>query len=88
MILTLVIFLVTTAVVHGDPCQDYVALDEPLRSTGALWTVTGHDPPLCDDGLETKWYRFVSPAGGVIPTTCSLLNQTSCSTLGPVWMNG
>eukprot|EP00058_Branchiostoma_floridae_P012007 XP_002597495.1 hypothetical protein BRAFLDRAFT_80499 [Branchiostoma floridae] len=77
---------VFTAVALGDPCQTYQALDEPLRSVGALWTVT--DTALCDSSLETKWYRFVSPAGGVIPTNCSVLRANSCSTLGPIWMKG
>ncbi|XP_019618496.1 PREDICTED: uncharacterized protein LOC109465581 [Branchiostoma belcheri] len=78
--------LFLTALTFGDPCQTYEALDEPLRSVGALWAAP--DPSLCDSGLQTNWYRFVSPAGGVIPTNCSLLSRTSCSTLGPVWMKG
>ncbi|CAH1259096.1 VWDE [Branchiostoma lanceolatum] len=73
------------AVVYGDPCTDYEALDEPNRSTGSLMAVGN---VRCDSGLRTQWYRFVSPAGGEIPTNCSLLAPTSCSTIGPVWMKG
>ncbi|CAH1259106.1 VWDE [Branchiostoma lanceolatum] len=72
------------SVVYGDPCTDYEAVDEPTRSTGSLIAGTVR----CDSGLRTQWYRFVSPAGGEIPTDCSLLGTTSCSTLGPVWMKG
>ncbi|XP_019618497.1 PREDICTED: LOW QUALITY PROTEIN: von Willebrand factor D and EGF domain-containing protein-like [Branchiostoma belcheri] len=85
MIPTLVILLLSSAVVNGDPCDEYEALDEPSRSTGSL--ATGGNVR-CDSGLRTQWYRFVSPAGGEIPTDCSLLGPRSCSTLGPVWMKG
>ncbi|XP_066275460.1 von Willebrand factor D and EGF domain-containing protein-like [Branchiostoma lanceolatum] len=74
-----------TPVVYGDPCTDYEALDEPNRSTGSLMSAGN---VRCDSGLRTQWYRFVSPAGGEIPTNCSLLDPTSCSTIGPVWMKG
>ncbi|KAI8483490.1 hypothetical protein Bbelb_388220 [Branchiostoma belcheri] len=86
LILALVIGLRCTAVALGDPCTDYVALDEPSRSTGMEATPGG--PFRCDSGLRTQWYRFVSPAGGEIPTDCSLLAPSSCSTTGPVWMKG
>ncbi|XP_078671205.1 von Willebrand factor D and EGF domain-containing protein-like isoform X1 [Branchiostoma floridae x Branchiostoma belcheri] len=75
-----------TPVALGDPCTDYVALDEPSRSAGVEATPGG--PFRCDSGLRTQWYRFVSPAGGEIPTDCSLLAPSSCSTTGPVWMKG
>ncbi|CAH1259087.1 VWDE [Branchiostoma lanceolatum] len=86
MILTLVTVLLSTAVVLGDPCTDYVALDEPSRSAGSV--ASPGDPLRSDSGLRTQWYRFVSPAGGEIPTDCSLLSPSSCSTVGPVWMKG
>ncbi|CAH1259112.1 VWDE [Branchiostoma lanceolatum] len=60
-------------------------MDEPTRSTGSLMSAGN---VRCDSGLRTQWYRFVSPAGGEIPTNCSLLAPTSCSTIGPVWMKG
>ncbi|XP_078661364.1 von Willebrand factor D and EGF domain-containing protein-like [Branchiostoma floridae x Branchiostoma belcheri] len=74
-----------TAAVYGNPCEDYEAIDDPTRSTGSLVT-SGNGR--CDSGLRTQWYRFVSPAGGELPTDCSLLGSTSCSTRGPVWMKG
>ncbi|XP_035672095.1 von Willebrand factor D and EGF domain-containing protein-like [Branchiostoma floridae] len=74
-----------TPVVYGDPCTEYEAVDEPTRSTGSLMSPGN---VRCDSGLRTQWYRFVSPAGGEIPTNCSLLDPTSCSTIGPVWMKG
>ncbi|CAH1259103.1 VWDE [Branchiostoma lanceolatum] len=74
-----------TTVVYGEPCTDYEAVDEPTRSTGSLMSAGN---VRCDSGLRTQWYRFVSPAGGEIPTNCSLLGPTSCSTIGPVWMKG
>ncbi|XP_078575686.1 von Willebrand factor D and EGF domain-containing protein-like [Branchiostoma floridae x Branchiostoma japonicum] len=85
MILTPVILLLYSAVVYGDPCTDYEAIDDPSRSTGAQ-AVPGN--VRCDSGLRTQWYRFISHAGGEIPTDCSLLGPRSCSTLGPVWMKG
>eukprot|EP00058_Branchiostoma_floridae_P012010 XP_002597498.1 hypothetical protein BRAFLDRAFT_80496 [Branchiostoma floridae] len=81
-----VLKLELSAVALGDPCTDYVALDEPSRSTGSV--ASPGDQLRCDSGLRTQWYRFVSPAGGEIPTNCSLLSASSCSTLGPVWMKG
>ncbi|XP_035672714.1 von Willebrand factor D and EGF domain-containing protein-like isoform X2 [Branchiostoma floridae] len=72
-------------VVYGDPCTDYEAVDEPTRSTSFMMSAGN---VRCDSGLRTQWYRFVSPAGGEIPTNCSLLEPTSCSTIGPVWMKG
>ncbi|CAH1259099.1 VWDE [Branchiostoma lanceolatum] len=75
-----------TPVALGDPCTDYVALDEPSRSAGSV--ASPGDSFRCDSGLRTQWYRFVSPAGGEIPTDCSRLARSSCSTTGPVWMKG
>ncbi|XP_078575697.1 von Willebrand factor D and EGF domain-containing protein-like [Branchiostoma floridae x Branchiostoma japonicum] len=82
----LFVYLVLAAVALGDPCTDYVALDEPSRSAGSV--ASPGDQLRCDSGLRTQWYRFVSPAGGEIPTNCSLLAPSSCSTIGPVWMKG
>ncbi|XP_035672094.1 von Willebrand factor D and EGF domain-containing protein-like [Branchiostoma floridae] len=79
-------FICQLSVALGDPCTDYVALDEPSRSAGSV--ASPGDQLRCDSGLRTQWYRFVSPAGGEIPTNCSLLAPSSCSTVGPVWMKG
>ncbi|XP_078575667.1 uncharacterized protein LOC144861565 [Branchiostoma floridae x Branchiostoma japonicum] len=72
------------SVVYGEPCTDYEAVDDHTRSTGSFVSGNGR----CDSGLTTQWYRFVSPAGGEIPTDCSLLAPGNCSTRGPVWMKG
>ena len=39
-----------------------------------------------DENLSKGWYRFVSGAGGEIPTTAP--SPGECSTIIPIWING
>ncbi|KAI8502993.1 hypothetical protein Bbelb_196950 [Branchiostoma belcheri] len=72
-----------------DPCEqnEHDSIDDIWRSTGHR-TIGLPDSELHDDRyvLAEGWYRFVSPAGGEMPTSCVPLE--SCGTRSPVWMDG
>uniref|UniRef100_A0A673VTH2 Glycoprotein 2 n=1 Tax=Suricata suricatta TaxID=37032 RepID=A0A673VTH2_SURSU len=64
----------------NDPCQNYVRLDEPSRSTEN--TKQGS---LCDSN-KSGWYRFVGDGGTRMPETCVPIHR--CQTDAPMWLNG
>uniref|UniRef100_A0A8C6R550 ZP domain-containing protein n=1 Tax=Nannospalax galili TaxID=1026970 RepID=A0A8C6R550_NANGA len=63
-----------------DPCQNYILLDDPTRSTQN--TAIGTE---CDYNLD-GWYRFVGEGGERIPETCVAVQR--CHTSAPMWLNG
>lgn len=74
-----------------DPCLEEnheIIAGQPERSFNHHLSVgTGQGkPPVCDSNLAPGWYRFVSPAGNLLPTECPGGNY--CGTKMPVWMKG
>eukprot|EP00058_Branchiostoma_floridae_P026224 XP_002611714.1 hypothetical protein BRAFLDRAFT_63595 [Branchiostoma floridae] len=71
-----------------DPCEpnEHDSIDDIWRSAGHNSTGRAEAELLDDQGLAEGWYRFVSEAGGEMPTTCAPVN--SCGTRFPVWMDG
>ena len=77
-----------------DPClssNHKIIKDQPNRSFNRhLSQVTLSDAsdarPICDQLLEPGWYRFVSPAGNLMPTECP--GGKYCGTNMPIWMKG
>ena len=70
----------------GDCCSHttYTAIDEPRRSTKAVWSVG--DSPICDRSLRWGWYRFTSYTCGKIPE--EIVPENHCETHAPIWLNG
>ena len=71
-----------------DPCEpnEHDSIDDIWRSAGHNSTGRAEAELLDDQGLAEGWYRFVSEAGGEMPTACVPVN--SCGTRFPVWMDG
>ena len=69
---------------QASECEDgkYTIINDPRRSTA------NKEGNLCDKHLikDNKWYRFISVAGGEMPTKALDLN--SCGTKIPIWMRG
>ncbi|OPL33803.1 hypothetical protein AM593_10606, partial [Mytilus galloprovincialis] len=42
---------------------------------------------LCDNTLESGWYRIISKAGERMPTEC-IVGGFRCGTMSPIWMSG
>lgn len=59
-----------------EPCDKntYVEVNNFQRSTG--FKIAESHNGACDRRWRTQWYRFVSGAGGEMPTTCP--EQYSC----------
>jgi len=68
-----------------DPCKDYTAIDDYQRSTGFILPTNSKTKPN-DRRLKSGWYRFTSPAGGMMPTTAP--PERGCGSLAPVWLKG
>ncbi|XP_065651900.1 von Willebrand factor D and EGF domain-containing protein isoform X6 [Hydra vulgaris] len=69
----------------SSPCLVYKEIDDLERSTA--FKVVSNDLLPCDkEGFSTAWYRFVSGAGGKIPTKNP--RPYSCGVRYPVWLNG
>ncbi|XP_065651901.1 von Willebrand factor D and EGF domain-containing protein-like isoform X1 [Hydra vulgaris] len=69
----------------SSPCLVYKTIDDFQRSTAFKVVSNGLLP--CDkDGFSTAWYRFISGAGGKIPTKNP--PSYSCGVRYPVWLNG
>ncbi|XP_070536991.1 uncharacterized protein [Ptychodera flava] len=71
-----------------DACADdsHLKIDNRYRSSGFRSTLfTNSSDTICDSNIRKAWYRFVSEAGGEIPTTC--INEGMCGTQYPVWIN-
>lgn len=70
----------------GGCCSNttYTAIDEPRRSTKAVWNVG--ETPFCDRYLPWGWYRFTSYTGGEIPE--EIVPENRCGTHFPIWLNG
>ena len=70
---------------QASECEDgkYTIINDPRRSTA-----NKEGGNLCDNVLikDNKWYRFISVAGGEMPTKAPDLN--SCGTSSPIWMRG
>ena len=67
-------------------CSSYTLLDNQNRNIkyrgGSL---------LCDNGISTRWYRFVGAAGTQLPTTCVDRKDTKnpiCRAQVVAWLNG
>ncbi|XP_057308788.1 von Willebrand factor D and EGF domain-containing protein-like isoform X2 [Hydractinia symbiolongicarpus] len=69
-----------------EPCDKdtYVEVNNFQRSTG--FNIVPHRAVACDRRWRKQWYRFVSGAGGEMPTTCPA--QYSCGSMGSVWLKG
>ena len=69
---------------HGtDPCVTHGNLNNPFRSTGYV-ARDRVDPMICDQNLQTGWYRFVNEVGGKMPETKATKGQ--CGTYAPIWL--
>ena len=66
-----------------DPCVSYSTINNAYRSTGYV-ARAGIDPLICDDKLQTGWYRFVHEVGGKMPET--MVTTFHCGTYAPIWM--
>ena len=67
-----------------DPCVTHGNLNNPFRSTGYV-AKAGVDPMICDNNLQTGWYRFINEVGGNMPETKPISGQ--CGTYAPIWLN-
>lgn len=70
--------------VKGDPCMNYKVLDSVDDSRRSAAKSSGH---LCDNMLESGWYRIISKAGERMPTEC-IVGGLRCGTMSSIWMNG
>ena len=75
---------------QNSECDDgkYTIINDPRRSTANVQSASNRERKLCDQGIiqDDKWYRFISEAGGKMPTKAPMLG--SCGTRVPIWMNG
>ncbi len=72
--------------VFTDPCYTYTVLDDPRRSTYYRYpNITQY---MCDRHVNwVGWYRlFINGQNAQMPNTC--VDQLSCGTHAPLWMNG
>lgn len=44
--------------------------------------------PLCDEKLESGWFRFTDSAGSQMATTCVAKDDFRCSAINPGWLDG
>ncbi|KAI8516621.1 Mucin-4 [Branchiostoma belcheri] len=70
--------------VAPDSCSDYTVLNEAWRN---VQQVNDGNADRCDDGFAGQWYRFMEPAGTVMPTEAPP-SVFRCGTDAPMWMNG
>ena len=82
-----ILVLITTVLFSNasDPCVSYKSLDNPYRSIGYV-AREGIDPMICDNNLQTGWYRFVNEVGGKMPETKDGLGRGHCGTIAPIGM--
>ncbi|XP_066017326.1 uromodulin [Pocillopora verrucosa] len=66
-----------------DPCVSHSTINNAYRSTGYK-PRAGIDPLICDDKLQTGWYRFINKVGGEMPET--KIASYHCGTYAPIWM--
>ncbi|XP_013385755.1 von Willebrand factor D and EGF domain-containing protein [Lingula anatina] len=75
-------------VIATDPCEagnHVVRRDEWQRSVGHV--KQSGDIAICDRYIDEGWYRFISPAGNDMPTTCPNF-PNRCGTTWPIWLDG
>ncbi|XP_059816489.1 uncharacterized protein LOC132388155 isoform X2 [Hypanus sabinus] len=70
----------------SDPCETYIDLDQPWRSTNCSHTQCSDGQWMDDGNLEVGWYRFNSSGGRKIPET--VVHGHRCSGENPGWLNG
>ncbi|XP_072894079.1 uncharacterized protein [Hemitrygon akajei] len=70
----------------SDPCETYIDLDQPWRSTNCSHTQCSGGQWMDDGNLEVGWYRFNSSGGRMIPET--VVHGHRCSGENPGWLNG
>lgn len=70
---------------YGHPCHSYVELNQPERRISNRIAQQGVQM-ICDRNLRRRWYRFTGSAGGVMPEAC--VEEFSCGTHSPIWLNG
>lgn len=82
--------VISVTLVYAQPGQSdtclgtkYKNIDDYRRSVNYVTTGTA----ICDSTLETGWYRFTSPAGGMMPTTC-VGTPYRCGTVAPISYDG
>lgn len=51
-----------------DPCECHISIDEEERSTKFILSKNSKIKK-CDTQMGNRWFRFISGAGGLIPTT-------------------
>ena len=64
----------------------YTEINEPRRSIKSFWQQG--QPYLCDRGLRSGWYRFISDAGGKVMMPETSVPEYHCGTHDPIWLNG
>lgn len=65
-----------------EECLDYSILNFANRSS--LYQLPNGIPPSCDSSLSTGWYRFLSPAGKQMASTC--IQSGKCGTVVTGWL--
>ena len=83
-VLSVGIFLETA--VKGDACTNYTVLSNATRFINYLDMTNPEE--LCDGHLETKWYRFMGPAGNRMQDHCPRIKRYYCQTRQTGWLNG
>ncbi|XP_065070758.1 oncoprotein-induced transcript 3 protein-like [Rhopilema esculentum] len=76
--------LIKKASSEATECKTYKEISDWRRSTAN--NLTNVNESICDQRILAGWYRFKSPAGGVMPTKCP--PDKSCGSISPVWING
>ncbi|XP_058650163.1 sushi, nidogen and EGF-like domain-containing protein 1 isoform X1 [Onychostoma macrolepis] len=82
----------TLAALPNDPCYNYTVLDDLRRATSNQLQSSYYgqytSKLLCDQNVNwVGWYRlFIRGQSVQMPDTC--VNQLSCGTHAPLWLNG
>ncbi|KAL9987888.1 hypothetical protein ACROYT_G002266 [Oculina patagonica] len=78
--------MTTTSPPSGYECRRYRVLREADRSRAYDYRNVSGARPICDNSLQTGWYRFLGLAGDRMPGTC--VPSYRCGTHAAGWLRG
>ncbi|KAL9987887.1 hypothetical protein ACROYT_G002265 [Oculina patagonica] len=78
--------MTTTSPPSAYECRRYRILREADRSQAYDYRQVSGARPICDNTLQTGWYRFLGPAGDRMPGTC--VPSYRCGTHAAGWLRG
>ena len=69
-----------------DPCECHINIDDEERSTKFKIPKESQKQFKCDGQMGDRWFRFISGAGGLIPTTPP--EQNACGNIyNPIFIS-